>query len=280
MNAFALVRQGAESDTQLLALWLHGRPANTQRAYRRDAALFQASCPAELRAVTLAHLQAFADSLTTSDASRRRTLNAVKSLLAFGHRIGYLPFDVGAAIQLPRPKNTLAARILDRESVLRMIALEDDDRNRALLTLLYDSGVRVSELTGITWADVQPRDPNRGQITVLGKGSKTRVVLIGPKAFAALPGKGGAPGAPVFASKSGRPLDQSRIWRIVRAAARRAGIEANVSTHWLRHACASHALDGGAPVHLVQQQLGHASLETTTQYSHARPDDGLFRYLG
>jgi len=279
MPDFALVRQGAESDEQLVALWLHGRPPNTQRAYRRDAGLFRQCCPGDLRQITLANLQAFADSLTTSAASQRRTLNAVKSLIAFGHRIGYLPFDVGAVVQLRRPKNTLAARILDRESVLRMIDLEPGPRNQSLLRMLYDSGLRVSELTSVTWADVQPRNHGCCQITVMGKGSRTRVVLIGPGAFAALPTRG-APEEPVFPSKSGRPLDQSRVWRIVREAARRAGIEANVSAHWLRHACASHALDGGAPVHLVQQQLGHASLETTTQYSHARPDDGLFRYLG
>jgi integrase/recombinase XerD len=230
--------------------------------------------------VTLKDLQAFHDALTTSPTSRHRTLRSVKSLVAFAHRIGYLPFDVGAALVLQRIEQNLSARILDRESVVRMIALEPNVRNRAILMLLYDSGVRVSELTAVTWQDIQPRGNDCAQITVQGKGNKIRTVLIGPRTYAAvrtLPWQGTA--SSVFASKSGRPLDQSMVWRIVRAAARRAGIDASVSTHWLRHACASHALDGGAPVHLVQKQLGHASLETTTRYSHARPDDGLFRYL-
>ena len=156
-----------------------------------------------------------------------------------------------------------------------MIALEDKPRDRAMLMLLYDAGVRVSELTGLRWEDLLPRDAGTAQITVRGKGNKIRTVLTGPKVYAALKAlPAGNPGSPIFPSRSGKPLDQSRLWKIVRTAAVRAGIGANVSTYWLRHACASHALDGGAPVHLVQHQLGHASLETTTQYSLRGPMTG------
>jgi integrase/recombinase XerD len=280
-DAAPAVRRPADSDAQLIDLWLHGRSPETQRAYRRDVDAFLAFTSKPLDRVGLADLQGFYEALTTQPASRQRTVRAVKSLIGFAHRIGYLPFDVGAALVLRRLSGAVAARILDRESVLRMIALEGDARNRAMLMLLYDSGVRVSELVALTWADLQPRDNGCGQVTVIGKGNKARVILIGPKVCSALRSlpAGDRPAAPMFASKSRGPLDQSMVWRIVRRAARRAGIDAAVSTHWLRHACASHALDGGAPVHLVQQQLGHASLETTTQYSHARPDDGLFRYL-
>ena len=86
--------------------------------------------------------------------------------------------------------------------------------------------------------------------------------------------------APVFRSRKGGPLDASQVHRIVKGAAERAGLPAEVSAHWLRHAHASHSLDRGAPIHLVQQTLGHASVATTGRYLHARPTDSSARYLG
>jgi site-specific recombinase XerD len=88
------------------------------------------------------------------------------------------------------------------------------------------------------------------------------------------------PDEPVFASQKGGPLSPVQAWRVVKAAAKRAGIEGDVSPHWLRHAHASHALDRGAPIHLVQATLGHADLRTTSKYTHARPTDSSSRYLG
>jgi hypothetical protein len=84
----------------------------------------------------------------------------------------------------------------------------------------------------------------------------------------------------VFRSRKGGSLDQSAVHRIVKAAAERAGLSAEVSAHWLRHAHASHSLDRGAPIHLVQQTLGHASVATTGRYLHARPTDSSARSLG
>ena len=86
-------------------------------------------------------------------------------------------------------------------------------------------------------------------------------------------------GDPVFRSRKGGHLDESMVWRIVRKASKRAGIEKEVSCHWLRHAHASHALDRGAPIHLVQACLGHSSISTTGKYLHARPTDSSSRYL-
>ena len=122
-----------------------------------------------------------------------------------------------------------------------------------------------------------------GQITVFGKGGKTRVVLLSHDTWAELIALEGEDGAddPVFASRKGKGhLHPSQVNRIVRAAGKRAGIEAPVSPHWLRHAHASHALDRGAPIHLVQATLGHASVATTGKYLHARPEDSSARYLG
>jgi site-specific recombinase XerD len=301
-QALAAIPAQARSDAELLALWLHGRAGHTQRAYQRAVGRFLHSVRRPLPAVTLGDLQAFAAELEhegLAPASRRLTLAAVKSLLAFGQRVGYLRFDVGAAVKLPPVKDALAERILDREAVLRLIDREPDARNRALLRLLYAGGLRVSEACALRWRDLQPRE-DAGQVTVYGKGGKTRVVLLSPatwRVLLALPGAqavaGGeeadaGPGerdAPVFPSRrSGGPLDQPQAWRLIQAAAARVGLpvgKGGVSPHWLRHAHATHALEHGhAPIHLVQATLGHASVATTSKYLHARPTDSSARYLG
>lgn len=107
-------------------------------------------------------------------------------------------------------------------------------------------------------------------------------MLLSPETWCALVALRGEASetAPVFRSRKGGALDPSQVRRIVVAAARRAGLAQAVSPHWLRHAHASHALDRGAPIHLVQTTLGHASVATTGRYLHARPSDSSARYLG
>jgi integrase/recombinase XerD len=233
--------------------------------------------------VTLSDLQAFATSLTDgAAASRYRTLSAVKSLFAFGRRLGYLSFDVGRALRLPSVRNRLNERILCEADVHRMLGVESNPRNRAILTLLYASGIRVAELCALAWRDVQPNG-EAGQITVFGKGSVTRSIQLPASAWhllMALRPTNPAPHDPVFRSrKHGGFLQPLAILRLVRAAARGAGIGLSVSPHWFRHAHASHALDRGAPIHLVQATLGHVSITTTGRYLHARPHDSSSRFL-
>jgi integrase/recombinase XerD len=235
-----------------------------------------------LTSATLGDVQAFVDSLEhLAPSSGARTLAAAKSLLSFGQRVGYLPMNVGAAVKLPPRKDTLSERILTEADVQKMLVLESDRRNDALLRLLYAGGLRVSELAELKWRDLGARH-EAGQVTIFGKGSKTRTVLLPAAVWAevvALRGAAG-PDAPVFASRRrGGHLDQTAVLRIVRKAARRAGHEVNVSPHWLRHSHATHALERGAPVHLVAATLGHSSIQTTGRYLHARPTDSSSRCL-
>ena len=269
------------TDEKLVELWLHGKSRHTQRAYRADAERFLSFVARPLRAVTLADLQAYADSLSGAPATRIRALSAVKSLLTFGQRTGFLVLNVGAAVKLPPRKDTLAERILDEAEVHTLLAREPGHRNRVLLRLLYRAGLRVSEIAGLSWRDLHARDDG-GQITVFGKGGKTRTVLLPADVWRDLVSLRGDASLddPVFRSRRGRHLDPSAVFRIVRHAAERAELEAQgkVSPHWLRHAHATHALERGAPIHLVQATLGHASVATTGRYLHARPTDSSARY--
>jgi len=276
----ALMLKQADDDKQVVAMWLHDKAPGTQRIYRTDVIRFLSFIGKPLSVITIGDVQAFADSLECAPATKARVLAAIKSLFGFAKRIGYVRFDVSAAVKLPRVKNTLSERILCEGDVSRMIALEPDDRNRVMLKLLYLSGMRVSELCRLAWCDVQS-DGESTYITVFGKGGKTRTILLDNhiyKDLVSIRGRCG-PDDPVFRSHKGGFLDPSQIWRIVRNAARRAGIDVDVSPHWFRHAHASHALERGCPIHLVQATLGHASVATTGRYLHARPKDSSARFL-
>jgi integrase/recombinase XerD len=230
--------------------------------------------------VTIGELQAFADSLSGAPATRRQRLAAVKSLLTFAVKIGYCPFNAGAVVRLPPVVNVLAERILTEEQVIRLIALERNPRNHVLLRLLYLAAARVSEICALRWRSCMPRR-GAGQITVIGKRDKVRSVLLPTSMWAELTALRGDAGddEPVFRSRQGGPLNPMSVQRIVKTAAKLAGLPAGVSPHWLRHAHCSHALERGASPALVRDTAGHADLRTTSVYSHAVPDDSSARFL-
>jgi len=300
------------ADERLVGLWLHGKAPLTQRLYRRHIALFTTFVARPLAEATLDDVQAFETSLASRAPSTRTLILAgLKSLLSFGHRTGLLRVNVGAALRLHRPTDDLAERILTEPEVHRLLAAPGDPRDRALLRLAYAAALRVSELVGLRWRNLQDRDGGGGQVTVVGKGQKRRYVLVRPSVWAELralaspspgpdpdprdsvnasrrtgirieprlPDGSVNPDAPVFRSRKGGFLSPMQVWRVIRRAASTAGISGNVSPHWLRHAHASHALDRGAPIHLVRDGLGHANLSTTSRYAHARPNEHSEKFL-
>lgn len=271
----------AETDEQLVSLWLGTfKSPHTIRCYRGDVAALLRFAGGTLASVRMVDVQAFAASLGGAPASQARRLSGIKSLVRFALRIGYLRFDVAAPVPLPAIKDRLAERIASEEQTLRMLGMERRPRDAALLRLLYSSGMRISEVCGLCWADMVPRDDG-GQFSVLGKGGKTRVILVPRSMWDRLMAlRGSAAGdARLFRSRNGGGLHSRQVHQIVKRAAKRAGMPPEFSAHWLRHAHASHALDRGAPVHVVQATLGHSSLTTTTRYTHARPGDSSSKYL-
>jgi integrase/recombinase XerD len=155
-------------DSQVRDRWLHGRSPHTQPAYRHDIDELLSFTGKSIQSTTLADLQVFADSLDLANTSKARALNAVKSLFTFAHRMGYIPMNVGVALRLPKSKNTLAQRILSEEETIRMISLEQNARNHALLKLMYHCGLRVSEAVSLRWRDVTER-PSSPSLAKVGK---------------------------------------------------------------------------------------------------------------
>ena len=283
-EAFRVKLTDCQTDDEFIQLWLHGKSAHTRAAYLRDIAYFQAFIENRpLERVKIDDVAAFCEGMEKQGyavGSIRRRLYAVKSLLSFGQKVGYLPVNVGGLVELPKKREKLSERILSESEILQLIELEPKNRNKIMLRFLYETGCRLSEMCQLSWRNLKPRFEG-GQVDIFGKGDKTRYVLFSPELWADLQSLRGGAGAnaPVFATKSGRHFALSNVVRIVRAAAVRAGIQEKVSPHWLRHAHASHSLDRGAPLHLVQATLGHSSVATTERYLHARPQDSSSRYL-
>jgi integrase/recombinase XerD len=221
------------------------------------------------------------NSLDKADSTVKTKTAIVKSLFSFAHKCGLVKANPAVALRSPRARDALNERILSEIQIASMIALETNPRNHAILRVLYGAGLRISELSGLTWKDLIER-PSHSQLVVTGKGNKTRSILIKPdlhQELALLRADDDTADSPIFKSRQGgKPISRIQAWRVVTEAAKRVGID-KVSPHWLRHAHASHSLDRGAPIHLVQQTLGHASVATTGRYLHARPTDSSSLYL-
>lgn len=263
-----------------------GASTNTIEAYARDArrycAFLQADGIATLSDVTERHLEAFARSLREGSGelaplsvnSANRTIVAIRGLHRF-HAGEKGAEDIAASLSPPRAGERLPKALsrLEVESLLRAAA-SDDVRNYAIAELLYGTGARVSEVTGLDLDDV---DLESRAIRLRGKGNKERVVPLGSYAVDAIgayltrvrpayAGKGISNGA-LFLNQRGRRLTRQAIFLMLRRYAQVAGLTQEISPHTLRHSYATHLLEGGADVRVVQELLGHASVTTTQIYT-------------
>jgi integrase/recombinase XerD len=212
--------------------------------------------------------------------SLRRRAAALKGFYRFAYGEGLIGVDVAAQLDLPRPVRHLP-EILDVTEVDRLLeaASAGGLRDRALLELLYAAGLRVSEAVRLDREDLST---DGGFVRVIGKGDRERLVPVGDVAIdwtrAWIDGPRGAllalghvapdRGGPLFLGDRGRRLARQQAWSAVTAAAERAGLAGRVSPHTLRHSFATHLLEGGADLRVVQELLGHASISTTQLYTH------------
>lgn len=268
-----------------------GLSPHTLTAYRRDLGRYVTFCTArripEAAAVDEQAIRSFLASLSASTygeherpyapSSVARALSAVRSFHRFLLRERLAERDPAAGVVRPRLPRALP-HPLGRDEAERLVdapvpADPSGLRDRAILELLYGSGLRVSELTGL---DVDDVDLDEGAVRVLGKGGKEREVPLGSYAKAAIERylRGGRPAlarpssrGALFLGTRGTRLARQSVGRLVAQYARRVGIERPVSPHDLRHSFATHLLDGGADVRVVQELLGHASVATTQIYT-------------
>ncbi len=209
--------------------------------------------------------------------TQARKVAAIRSFYAFAAREGLVERDLASLVDAPRPGSYLPD-VLSVEEVARILDAPGDGRSRgrdrAILELLYACGLRVSELVGL---DTDRIDLQRLTVRVIGKGNRERRVPMGEEARERLSRYLSGermewtrrqPTPAVFVNQRGRRLTRESVWRLVRRWTRSAGVEAHVTPHTFRHSFATHLLEGGADLRVVQTLLGHASISTTQLYTH------------
>jgi integrase/recombinase XerD len=285
----------AEYDT-----WLRverGLSPNTLAAYRRDLRRYavylrRRGVTGDVARVDEAIVARYVDELgqaRTDDGKRRykessiaRSLAAVRSFHRFCVEEGLLVADPSGDVGAPRVPQGIPKALTEAEVEALLGAVPGDgprpQRDRAILELLYAGGLRISELVGLDLGDVDLYD---GLVRVLGKGNKERVAPLGRTAREAVgdylttgrPELAGRTSTPaLFLNARGGRLTRQGAWLIVRAAGDRAGLRGRLFPHVLRHSCATHMLDRGADIRVVQELLGHASLSTTQVYTKVSPE--------
>ena len=266
-----------------------GLAANTSSAYARDLrkfAMFCAQRKLSLAAVARGDLIEYLGSLYREHLDSRsvaRHLVSLRNLFRFALVEGVLTADPTLNLESPKVRKSLPT-YLRMEEVDKLLAMPDVTtpyglRDRAMIEVLYSTGLRVSELIGLRVSDL---DMRMGCLRCIGKGDKERLVPVGRKAMTAvqqyLDGgrpallerrrQGTAPTPFLFINRSGTRFSRVGVWRILTLSGRRAGIRTSLSPHKLRHSFATHLLERGADLRSVQLMLGHADISTTQIYTH------------
>jgi integrase/recombinase XerD len=272
----------AEIDQYIDEIWLErGLSENTLAAYRRDLLQLARVLPVPLLRASSGHLldtvaERFQAGYKTRSSAR--WLSCIKGFYRHQVHKGRLKADPSARLELPKLGRSLPGSLSESEVTSLLQAPDIDDpvglRDRAMLELLYASGLRVSELVGLSVAALNQR---QGVVRVLGKGGKERLVPVGQEALGwvsryidqARPALvQGRPCSALFPSRRGRSMARQTFWHAVKRYAMVAGIPREISPHTLRHAFATHLLNHGADLRAVQMMLGHADLSTTQIYTH------------
>ncbi|MEE9234168.1 MAG: site-specific tyrosine recombinase XerD [Candidatus Acidoferrales bacterium] len=262
-----------------------GLAPNTLAAYGCDLEKFARFCQSRnltLRRLGRQHVVDFLGQLYQQGLDSRsvaRTLVAVRNFFRFLRQEEEIRHDPTEHIESPRVWKRLP-KFLSLEEVERLLAAPQDLRDKAMLEVLYATGVRVSELVHLKVSDVQL---DAGYLRCLGKGNKERVIPLGRKAIAALEvylregrsqrarrgrrAQGGA-SSHLFLSRRRRGMTRENFWRLLRRYGRAAGLRGRLTPHLLRHSFATHLLERGADLRAVQLLLGHADISTTQIYTH------------
>jgi integrase/recombinase XerD len=280
------------AEAEELLSWLaveKGRSANTLAAYRRDLAAYveflggRGVAPAEVTEAVVQDYLAFLRAAGRAPATVARALVSVRALHRFLQDEGTVQGNPADDVGPPRVPAGLPKALSEKEVASLLAAVVGDDavarRDRAILEVLYGCGLRVSELVGLSLGDL---DLEAGLLRAFGKGARERVVPVGRLARQALAAWLGPAGrgalAParwarrgdaeaVFLNARGGRLSRQGAWRVVHHYGDRVGLGAKLTPHVLRHSCATHMLDHGADIRVVQELLGHASISTTQVYT-------------
>ena len=256
--------------------WLRQKSNRTKKIYTREIQSFLAFFPGLLiKNVKATHISLYLSRRDhQSKATQKLAKDSISSLLTFCGKIGYISNNPAYALDSIKVDRHLGFKALTEDQIRAILKVPKKARDKIIVKLLFLCGFRVSELCSLNWANLLFVE-DRLQFMVLGKGGQTRSVSVNQSVWNEIAilrrGEKVGPRDPIFQSQKGHRLSTTQVWRIVKSAAKLAGLREDVTTHTLRHAHAVIALRNGADLSTIQHTLGHSSLAVTSIYLSAFP---------
>jgi|GEM_PF-1966176 len=276
------------TDTLIIGTWLIGKSEKSKKTYKKVLKQFFEFHPKiTIQTTTTAHISVFLKDLENRGAKATTLnlyMNALGSLFKSALKQRRIEVDPSQPLKNYKVQDNVYQKILDLEQIKQMVLKEKRPRNILLLKVLFYLGLRVSEVVEILMQDFVVRKDGV-ILNVKGKGSKIRQAPLTDDLWREIQ---------IYAQEwslrssdflffdeknKGKKLSTVSVWKAVKSSAKKAKVEPQPSPHWFRHTSATLSLEGGAPIHVVQARLGHASLSTTSRYLHAKAGEGLGRYL-
>lgn len=282
-------------EKELVLAWLYHKPISTQKVYAPVIIKFFSQNPyVSLKPVSPAHLITFLKSYgEITPATTNKIKSVFSSLYIYLMKQGYLDKNPATAIDRIKAPHRISEKILTRLEISQMLKKEANFRNRVLILLLYKTGMRASEILSLKVSNFKVQYPRKNEaskifckINFVGKGKKVRAININIRLYRLIRrlilnthGDMTETNYIFCAENTKKPLSHTMLIKIIGKAAKKIGIQTKPTPHWFRHTNATHALNRGAPIHVVQKTLGHASLSTTGIYTELNPKESSGDWL-
>lgn len=269
-------------------LWLDyiGASKNTRRSYNFVIFKFKKFINKNILDANPIDISNFISRLSDSRGTKKHHLGVLKSYFRFNHEMGFIEKNILTSYKMPKIKNNLSNKIVSESDIILMIHSEPCERNRLILKLLYNTGMRASEICEIRISDITQDGEDAAVLTVNGKGDKIRHNRVSGQLWHEIR---------LFIEKNkkidedwlftrliGRKkykISYNLLYLVVKNAAKRINKDKKISVHTFRHCHITHSLNRGCPVHIVKEQVGHSSLATTGQYTHLLPKQSSGAFL-
>ncbi len=256
----------ATTDAQVIAMWLSDKSKTSIGTYTGNIKQFFDFVNLPLTKLKIDDIFLYRSSLVQRGYKPQTISNkimAVKSLITFAHKIGYINFNVGAIVRGMKDKDNLNEKIVTVEDIQRLFAVIDNAQHRIMIRTMINTGLRITELCHLQWCDLRDN-----LLTVKGKGDRTRVLTLSSDLLRDILWLYRPYFTYIFSTRNGKPISRSNVHNFLKKYLRKAGLNENISCHWLRHTFASTALANGADLLLVSKGLGHSNISVTSRYLH------------
>jgi integrase/recombinase XerD len=273
----------ASNDSEIVLSWLTNKQSiHTQRQYSCTIEHFLQFTGKNLSQIMIEDIQDYLRSLNLRNqkvSTIKVKLMTIKSLFSYCVKTGYLSLNPAAMVDNPKVNDNISQKLLTVDDVKNLMSHTEGIRDKLLIKVMFGLGLRVSEAINLRWVNFSV-DGEKVNLTIIGKGNRQRTVLVIPSLWQELQVLRKKGIDYLFtASEHNIPLRRNTAHYMLKKVAKKAGLNENLSCHWLRHSHATEAIKGGCDLSLLQQSLGHSSITTTQRYLCLRLNEGSGNYI-